>query len=164
MIVDQTSRALPARSRSPRPTRPPFASGSTIYYRPAGGGGTFDVTDTNPTDANSGIATVRFPGLTGGVTPTVNTDDSAAPFTQTYSWTTGATDSGSKPITVVDAAGNTANTSFTLSCRLDGADVHDDCPGREREVPGGELSDRLVGHVHRRGRGIRCRQRRALAP
>ena len=154
VIVDQTIPNAAGAISIAEANPSTFASGSTIFYRPAGAGGTFDVTDTNPTDANSGIGKVRFPAPhrrlhAGGD----HRRQQAAPFTQTYSWTTGATDSGSKPITVFDAAGNTANTSFTLSSRLDGTHIHDHRPGREREVPRGDLSDRLVGHVHRRRGG-----------
>ncbi|HEY6962876.1 MAG TPA: invasin domain 3-containing protein, partial [Gaiellaceae bacterium] len=92
-----------------------YATGSTVYYRPAGGGGSFTITDTSPTDANSGIGKVRFPGLASGITPATNTDDSSVPYSQAYSWATGASDSGSKTITVFDAAGNTATTSFTVT-------------------------------------------------
>ena len=92
-----------------------YATGSTVFYRPAGAGGSFTVTDGSPTDANSGVAKVRFPGLTGGITPTTNTDVPSTPYANTYTWTTGSTDSGSKTITVFDQAGNSATTSFTLT-------------------------------------------------
>ena len=114
VMVDQTAPSSPGAVSIAETNPATFASGATLYYRPSGAGGSFDVTDTGPADANAGIGTVRFPGLGTGFTPSGTTDDSSAPYTQTYNWTTGATDSGSKTLTVLDAAGNSVTTSFTL--------------------------------------------------
>jgi hypothetical protein len=115
VIVDRTAPSAAGTISIAESNPSTYASGTTIFYAPSGAGGTFDVTDTNPADANAGIGKVRFPALTGGFTPAVATDDSSVPYTQTYTWSTGATDSGSKPITVFDAAGNSVATSFTLA-------------------------------------------------
>jgi hypothetical protein len=90
------------------------ASGSTLYYRPAGADTTFTVTST-ASDPESGVQMVTFPGLNGGFTPTTSTNVTASPYTQTYSWTTGAGASGAKTVTVTDNAGNTSTGSFTLT-------------------------------------------------
>ena len=115
VIVDQTNPSSAGTVTASTASADTYATGSTVFYRPAGGGGSFTVTDTGAADAHSGIGKIRFPGLTGGITPTTTTDVTSAPYSQTYSWTPGATDSGSKTITVYDAAGNSVTTQFALT-------------------------------------------------
>ena len=118
VIVDQTapsSAGTLSITEGNASTYVPAATPSQLFYRPAGTGGSFTVTDTAPTDAHSGIGKVRFPGLTGNFTPTTSTDDSVSPYAQVYSVATAATDSGNKTVTVFDAAGNSTTTSFTLT-------------------------------------------------
>src|SRR5581483_3955666 len=115
VIVDQTNPSSAGTVSISESNASTYANGSTLYYRPAGAGGNFDVTVSSPTDAHSGIGKVRFPGLTSGFTPATSTDDSSAPYTNTYSVANGASDSGSKTITVFDAAGNSVTTSFSLT-------------------------------------------------
>jgi hypothetical protein len=93
------------------------ASGSTFYYRPAGAGGSFTVTaaTNDGTPTQSGINKVNLPGLAGGFTPTLGLDDTASPYEQTYSWTTAATESGTKTVTATDNAGNTNTGTFTIT-------------------------------------------------
>src|SRR4029453_558914 len=89
-------------------------SGTTLYYRAAGNGGTFDVTATT-SDAQSGLKQVIFPGLTGSFTPTSATNDTASPYANTYSSTGGATHSGAKTVTAEDNATNQSSSTFTLT-------------------------------------------------
>jgi hypothetical protein len=85
--------------------------GATFYYRPTGAGGTFTVGATS-SDAG-GLSKVTFPGLAGGFSPTGATDDFASPFSQVYTWTTGATFSNpSNTVLAVDRVGNTSSTPF----------------------------------------------------
>ena len=94
-----------------------FASGSTFYYRPAGAGGSFTVTDA-ATDGGSGLSKVTFPGMAvgGGLTPTSSLDVLfPGPYNRTYTWATGASDSGSKTVTAVDNAANSASTTVTVT-------------------------------------------------
>ncbi|MGH3130985.1 MAG: hypothetical protein ACRDNX_09230, partial [Gaiellaceae bacterium] len=90
-------------------------SGTTFYYRPAGAGGTFTVTEA-PSDPESGIKNVIFPALAGGFTPVTTYTDTATPYTRIYTWpaTTG-TETGSKSLTVTDNSDNTAPVSFTIT-------------------------------------------------
>ena len=58
---------------------------------------------------------MSFPGLTGGFTPTTATSDTTSPYSQTYTWTAGATDTGAKTVTAEDNATNTNTNTFTLT-------------------------------------------------
>ena len=91
-----------------------YVSGTTLYYRAAGNGGTFDI-DATTSDGQSGLKHVSFPGLTGGFTPTSATNDATPPYANTYSWTGGATDSGAKTVTAEDNATNQATSTFTVT-------------------------------------------------
>jgi VCBS repeat-containing protein len=92
-----------------------YASGTTIWYRPAGAGGTFTVSATT-SDGVSGLQKVAFPGLAGGFTPTSITNDTTSPYSNLYTWpaTTG-TETGAKTVTAYDNANNTASTTFTIT-------------------------------------------------
>ncbi|MFL6040046.1 MAG: beta strand repeat-containing protein [Gaiellales bacterium] len=88
--------------------------GPVFYYRPAGTGGTFTVFAA----AAGGVALqkVRFPGLSGGVTPTALVDDTSSPYSQNYTWSTGAGYTGaSNVVTAYDFAGRTASSSFGVT-------------------------------------------------
>ena len=89
-------------------------SGTTLYYLPSGNGGTFDVAAT-ATDGQSGLKHISFPGLAGSFTPITATNDTSSPYSQTYTWTTGATDSGAKTVTSEDNATNQNTSAFTLT-------------------------------------------------
>ncbi|TMK95188.1 MAG: hypothetical protein E6G42_03385, partial [Actinobacteria bacterium] len=93
-----------------------YQSGSTFYYRPAGGGGTFTVTE-GASDPESGVKQVAFPGLAGGFTPTTAANVTASPYSRVYTWpgANGGSDSGSKTVTVTDNASSTATSSFTIT-------------------------------------------------
>jgi hypothetical protein len=112
--VDATPPAAPVQTIS-ESSADSYAAGATFYYRAGGGSGgpTFTVSSA-PSDAESGMAKVTFPGLAGGMTPTTATDDTTAPYSQTYSWSLGATESGAKTVTAVDNAGNSATGQFTI--------------------------------------------------
>jgi hypothetical protein len=87
---------------------------STLFYRPGGTGGTFTVAALS-TDGGAGLQKMRFPGLAEGFTPTSVFDDLGSPYTQTYSWTTGASyDNASNLVTAFDKIGNTSATPFAV--------------------------------------------------
>jgi hypothetical protein len=86
--------------------------GSSLYYRPAGAGGTFAVSATS-SDAGAGLQKVRFPGLAGGFAPTSPVDDTLSPYSQIFSWTANATyESATNLVTAFDRVGNTSGTAF----------------------------------------------------
>ena len=91
-----------------------YASGTTLFYRPGGNGGTFSVTATT-TETGSGVQHMSFPGLVGGFTPLTVTNDTTSPYAQTYTWTAGATDTGAKTVTAQDNATNTNTNTFMLT-------------------------------------------------
>ena len=91
-----------------------FVSGTTLYYRPGGNGGSFTV-DATTTETGSGVQYISFPGLTGGFTPITTTNDTTSPYSQAYSWAAAATDSGAKTVTAQDNATNTNSSTFTLT-------------------------------------------------
>jgi hypothetical protein len=86
-----------------------FASGSTVFYRPAGTG-SFTV-NASASDGESGLQAIVLPGLGAGFTPTV----AAAATARTYSWTSGASEAGAKTVTAYDNAGNTSSATFTIT-------------------------------------------------
>jgi Chitobiase/beta-hexosaminidase C-terminal domain len=87
-------------------------SGSTLYYAPTGtNSGSFTVTAT--ASAGSGIASVAFPVVFGSDSLT----DTTSPYSQTYSWSSGASGSGSKTVTATDKStpADTGTAAFTVT-------------------------------------------------
>jgi hypothetical protein len=87
-------------------------SGSTLYYAPTGmNSGSFTVTAT--ASAGSGIASVAFPVVFGSDSLT----DTTSPYSQTYSWASGASGSGSKTVTATDKdiPADTGAATFTVT-------------------------------------------------
>jgi hypothetical protein len=90
------------------------ATGSTLYYRPAGLGGGFTV-DSGAADAQSGLDKVSFPGLASGFLPLTALDVTTSPYSRAYTWTTGASLSGAQTLTAVDRATNSNTGTFTVT-------------------------------------------------
>src|SRR5262249_40178733 len=68
-----------------------YASGTTLYYNPQGSNAaSFTVTGTS-SDADSAIAKLNFPAVTG---MTGGGDDTSSPFQASYSWTPSTSASG----------------------------------------------------------------------
>ena len=89
-----------------------YATGTTLYYNPQGSNtGSFDVAATS-TDAQSGIAKIAFPAVTG---TSGGGDDTTSPYFTTYDWTSSTSTSGAQTVTAHNTAGLTANTTFTLT-------------------------------------------------
>ena len=87
---------------------------TTFFYRPAGAGGTFAV-GAVASDGGTGLDRVAFPGLGGGFSPTSLFDDRIAPYSQTYSWTTGGAYAGqTNLVTAYDRVGNSSATAFSV--------------------------------------------------
>src|SRR5207302_4635999 len=87
-----------------------YVSGTTLYYRP-GGGGTFRVSAATD-DPETGIASVDFPSVanvTGGGTLT------GTPYQMDYTWGSSTTDSASHNVTATNGAGLTSAASFSLT-------------------------------------------------
>ncbi|MGH3013586.1 MAG: beta strand repeat-containing protein, partial [Gaiellaceae bacterium] len=90
------------------------AVATTFFYRPAGAGGTFAV-GAVASDGGTGLDRVTFPGLSAGFSPTSLFDDRIAPYSQTYSWTTGAAFAGQSNLVVAyDRVGNSSATAFSV--------------------------------------------------
>ncbi len=89
------------------------ASGSTLYYDPAGSG-SFTVTSA-VADGESGIDKVGFAAPATGFASLDPADDSTPPYARSYSWAAGATGSGAQAVTALDRAGHSAAGSFTLT-------------------------------------------------
>jgi hypothetical protein len=111
--LDSTAPAAPTQTIS-ESDADSYVNGSTLFYRPGGSGGTFTVTATT-SDGQSGVQRVNFPGLAGGFTPTTSLDDVSAPYSRTYTWTSGATENGSKTVTAYDNASNSSAGTFAIA-------------------------------------------------
>ena len=72
-----------------------YATGSTLFYRPAGAGGTFSV-DSGAVDGQSGLNMVTFPGLASGFSPGTSLNDTTSPYARSYTWATSASLSGAR--------------------------------------------------------------------
>ena len=90
-----------------------YLSGTTLFYKAGGAGGSFDVTATGTTDAESGVNRVAFPvisGVTGGG------NDAIAPYTTTYSWNNATSATGAQNVVSVNNGGlSSANAPFTFT-------------------------------------------------
>jgi hypothetical protein len=112
--LDNTPPALPVLTLA-ETSAGGHVAGTTFYYRPAGAGGSVTVTATT-TDGGSGLQKMRFPGLAGGFAPTTLADDLLAPYTRTYTWTSGATYSNTaNTVTAFDKVGNTTSATFAVT-------------------------------------------------
>ena len=87
----------------------------TLYFRPDGTG-SFTLAAT-ASDAQSDIAHVAFPNLTGvsGWNGTGDTDTTSPYESTTYDWNTGATTPDTRTITATNNAGGTATTTITIT-------------------------------------------------
>jgi hypothetical protein len=89
-----------------------YVNGTTIYYNPAHADN-FDIATTN-TDGGSGPRGVDFPsfgaGWTGG-----GSEDTSAPYSENYSYTTTPTPPGAKTLTGYDNVARSNTTSVTIS-------------------------------------------------
>src|SRR5215211_7866418 len=89
-----------------------YIANDVFYYRPTGTGSTLTV---DAATTATGLAKMRFAGLGGGFTPTTFTDDPLAPYSQTYTWTSGATyNNTTVPVTAYDSVGRGAITTFGI--------------------------------------------------
>jgi hypothetical protein len=113
VLVDTSAPGAPAATVTESPaSASQFASGSTLWYRPAAAGGSFQVAAA-PADGQSGIASVAFPaitGLTGGATT-----DTTSPYAATYAWDAATAATGAQTLTATNGTGLTSTATFTLS-------------------------------------------------
>jgi len=87
-------------------------AGTTLYYNPSGSNaGSFTVTGTS-SDAESAIAKLAFPALTG---MTGGGDDAASPYEGTYDWTAASTAAGAQTVTAYNGADLTRSAGFTVT-------------------------------------------------
>lgn len=91
-----------------------YVTGSTVWVN-ANQSGSFDV-NVSATDTGTGMGTVTFPDLDGAevVWTPGSAIDAAAPYAQTYSWTSGATQPSAVNAVARDIAGATTNVGFTV--------------------------------------------------
>ena len=93
-------------------------SGTTLFYRPGAGGGTFRVTATTD-DPQTGVTSVDFPSVanvTGGSSQT------SSPYQEDYTWNAATTDASGHNVVATNGAGATTSVPFTLTPGLGGAD------------------------------------------
>ncbi|MCW2950773.1 MAG: peptidase and in kexin sedolisin [Thermoleophilia bacterium] len=91
-------------------------SGTTIYFN-SGYPGSFTVNLT-ATDGGTGVNYVAFPSFGSGWTPGTATNDTAAPYAQTYAWSSGASGVGPKTATAVDMLAKTSTLGLTLTADI----------------------------------------------
>jgi murein DD-endopeptidase MepM/ murein hydrolase activator NlpD len=84
-------------------------AGTTAYYNPNGGGGSFTVT-ASTADPDSGIAGVAFPAVFGEDGVLVE----SAPYAASYTWGATATASGSFDVVARNGVGRTATAAFAV--------------------------------------------------
>ena len=111
---DVTPPSMPTVTVTQNPVSPnQYLSGTTLFYKAGGAGGSFDVTATGTTDAESGVNRVAFPvisGVTGGG------NDAIAPYTTTYSWNNATSATGAQNVVSVNNGGlSSANAPFTFT-------------------------------------------------
>ena len=116
--VDASAPSSPALSVS-GVTGNTYASGSTVFVNPqAGRSGSFSVSATT-TDADSGIASVVFPALSGFASG--GGTDTSPPFSSgTYSWSGVVGATGAKTVTATNNASMSAGASFTVAADTTG--------------------------------------------
>jgi hypothetical protein len=86
-------------------------SGTTLFYRPGAGGGTFRVTATAD-DPQTGVASVDFPSIanvTGGSSQT------SSPYREDYTWNASTTDATAHNVVATNGAAATTSVPFTLT-------------------------------------------------
>jgi hypothetical protein len=110
LVLDNTPPTTPVLALTSA-TTDGFVQGTKFFYRPAGTG---NVTVTATTsDTGSGINKVVFPGLSGGFTPTLATNDVTAPYAVVYSWSgSGTFNNAAVTVTAYDNIGNTSSATF----------------------------------------------------
>ena len=86
-------------------------SGSTLFYRPGTGGGTFRVTATAD-DPHTGLTSVDFPSVTN---VTGGSSQTSSPYVEDYTWSASTTDAASHDVVATNGAGATTNVPFTLT-------------------------------------------------
>ena len=86
-------------------------SGTTLYYRPGSGGGTFRVTAAAD-DPQTGVTSVDFPSIanvTGGSSQT------SSPYREDYTWSASTTDAAAHNVVATNGAAATTSLPFTLT-------------------------------------------------
>ncbi|HWB57305.1 MAG TPA: Ig-like domain-containing protein [Gaiellaceae bacterium] len=111
--VDTSAPGAPSLALAENPADPAqHVSGTTLYYRPGAGGGTFRVT-ASASDGQSGIASVAFPAIanvTGGGS------DGSSPYEMDYTWSASTVAGGNQNVTATNNAGLvSANGPFVLT-------------------------------------------------
>ncbi len=110
--VDSTGPSTPGLTLSAA-TGNTYVSGTTVFINSQSGrSGGFQVAATT-TDADSGIAKVNFPVLTGFASG--DGDDTSSPYATTYAWSGAVGASGSKTVTATNTVTNTATAAFTVT-------------------------------------------------
>ncbi len=85
-----------------------YANGTNLYYKPSAGSGSFTVGATATGATSATFPDVFAPGDGGSATGT-------QPFTHTYTWTSGASTSGSFGVTVSNSGGTSPASQFTVT-------------------------------------------------